>query len=189
MVNMNIRIFASFPIIHAECMQCMEVLIQNYKYMHIMNTCTCDMYFSCQALRSIMMFYHIFALCLWKCMVYKSICNFVVNLTYTHVHVQCTYMHVLFMSSIKINICIVYCMCSKRYLMYKYIFTDKGEKGYQLKPEILRALTELFLVVENTALDWRMEQDLLVETITEESLSHLLEKVHGYYYSIHVHIL
>lgn len=54
---------------------------------------------------------------------------------------------------------------------------DKGEKNFHLKPEILRALTELFLVVENTALDWRMEQDLLVETITEDSLSKLLEKV------------
>ena len=54
---------------------------------------------------------------------------------------------------------------------------DKGEKSFNLKPEILRALTELFLVVENTAIDWRMEQDLLVETITEDSLSKLLEKV------------
>lgn len=58
-----------------------------------------------------------------------------------------------------------------------YFILDKGEKNYHLKPEILRALTELFLVVENTALDWRMEQDLLVETITEDSLSKLLEKV------------
>ena len=56
--------------------------------------------------------------------------------------------------------------------------SDKGEKTSHLKPEILRALTELFLVVENIALDWRTEQDLLVETITEDSLSQLLEKVH-----------
>ena len=32
-------------------------------------------------------------------------------------------------------------------------------------------------MVENTALDWRVEQDLLVETITEDNLRQLLEKV------------
>ena len=38
-------------------------------------------------------------------------------------------------------------------------------------------MTELFLVVENTAQDWGVEQDLMVETITQESLSQWLEKV------------
>ena len=53
---------------------------------------------------------------------------------------------------------------------------DKSDKTGVLKPEILRALTELFLVVENTAQDWGVEQDLMVETITQESLSQWLEK-------------
>ena len=32
-------------------------------------------------------------------------------------------------------------------------------------------------MVDNRALDWRVEQDLLVETITEDNLRQLLEKV------------
>ena len=54
---------------------------------------------------------------------------------------------------------------------------DKPEKIGNLKPEIIRALTELFLIVENLAQEWGVEQDLMVETISEECLMNWFEKV------------
>ena len=44
-------------------------------------------------------------------------------------------------------------------------------------PEIVRALTELFLLVENVAEDWGMAQDHLIDMLTTEGLNTWLEKV------------
>ena len=47
-----------------------------------------------------------------------------------------------------------------------------------LKPEITRGLTELFLIVENLAQKWDMEQDLMLETVSEDSILKWFEKVY-----------
>ena len=52
----------------------------------------------------------------------------------------------------------------------------KGKTGHILAPEIIRAMTELFFVVENLAEDWGITQDLLIDTLTKEGLSTWLEK-------------
>ena len=72
----------------------------------------------------------------------------------------------------------------------------KGKTGHILAPEIIRAMTELFFVVENLAevsvpslrvmfcisttllwtQDWGITQDLLIDTLTKEGLSTWLEK-------------
>ena len=44
-------------------------------------------------------------------------------------------------------------------------------------PQIVRALTELFLLVENVAEDWGMAQDHLIDMLTTEGLNTWLEKV------------
>lgn len=44
-------------------------------------------------------------------------------------------------------------------------------------PQIARALTELFLLVENVAEDWGMAQDHLIDMLTTEGLNTWLEKV------------
>ena len=54
---------------------------------------------------------------------------------------------------------------------------EEKQKSPQLKPEIVRALTELFLVVENLAQEWGVEQELMVGTLTQEALHTWLEKV------------
>lgn len=46
-----------------------------------------------------------------------------------------------------------------------------------LKPEITRGLTELFLIVEDLAQKWDMEQDLMLETVSEDSILKWFEKV------------
>jgi hypothetical protein len=47
---------------------------------------------------------------------------------------------------------------------------EKPVKNGSLKPEIVRGLTELFLIVENLAQEWGVEQDLMMETISEETI-------------------
>jgi len=54
---------------------------------------------------------------------------------------------------------------------------DDSQQGNTLIPEIIRALTELFLLVENIAEEWGVAQDHLIDMLTTEGLNTWLEKV------------
>ena len=58
-----------------------------------------------------------------------------------------------------------------------FLISDKPDKMGSLKPEITRGLTELFLIVEDLAQKWDMEQDLMLETVSEDSILKWFEKV------------
>ena len=61
---------------------------------------------------------------------------------------------------------------------YHVIFSDDdSQQGNTLLPEIIRALTELFLLVENIAEEWGVAQDHLIDMLTTEGLNTWLEKV------------
>eukprot|EP00731_Ephydatia_muelleri_P019637 Em0012g462a len=55
-------------------------------------------------------------------------------------------------------------------------YERKERTGYIRAPEIVRAMTELFFVVENLAEDWGITRDVLLDMLTKEELSTWLEK-------------
>eukprot|EP00731_Ephydatia_muelleri_P019712 Em0012g537a len=55
-------------------------------------------------------------------------------------------------------------------------YERKERTGYIRVPEIVRAMTELFFVVENLAEDWGITRDVLLDMLTKEELSTWLEK-------------
>lgn len=57
------------------------------------------------------------------------------------------------------------------------LLEDDSQQGNTPVPQIARALTELFLLVENVAEDWGMAQDHLIDMLTTEGLNTWLEKV------------